>query len=118
MKYDLYIPSYISPPIIPHQILILPNSDGMELLLCYNDEGVYVNTYGQVTRVRVYFCVIFSDQNLKESILTWGEHPLSVSQIKSSNEVMGWGEKVRLVNFAQKFNFETFQQIFEREKGY
>jgi len=78
MKYDLYIPSYISPPIIPHQILILPNSDGMELLLCYNDEGVYVNTYGQVTR---------------ESILTWGEHPLSVSQIKSSNEVMGWGEK-------------------------
>ena len=51
MKYDLYIPSYISPPIIPHQILILPNSDGMELLLCYNDEGVYVNTYGNVTRV-------------------------------------------------------------------
>jgi hypothetical protein len=78
IKYDLYIPSFISPPIIPHQILILPESDGMELLLCYNDEGVYVNTFGTVT---------------KEAILNWGENPLSVSQIKSSNEVMGWGEK-------------------------
>ena len=51
IKYDLYIPSFISPPIIPHQILILPESDGMELLLCYNDEGVYVNTFGTVTKV-------------------------------------------------------------------
>ena len=25
--------------------------------------------------------------------MNWGENPLSVSQIKSSNEVMGWGEK-------------------------
>ena len=29
----------------------------------------------------------------QEAILNWGENPLSVSQIKSSNEVMGWGEK-------------------------
>ena len=31
--------------------------------------------------------------NFQEAILNWGENPLSVSQIKSSNEVMGWGEK-------------------------
>ena len=30
---------------------------------------------------------------VKESILNWGEIPLSVSHIKSSNELMGWGEK-------------------------
>lgn len=77
-KYDLYIPSYISPPIIPHQVVVLPDSDGMELLLCYNDEGVYVNTYGEL---------------IKETILNWNENPLTVAHIQSSNEVMGWGEK-------------------------
>ena len=50
-RYDLYIPKFVQPPIIPHQIVILPDSDGMELLLCYNDEGVYVNTYGHITKV-------------------------------------------------------------------
>jgi len=77
-KYDLYIPSYVSPPIIPHQVVVLPDSDGMELLLCYNDEGVYVNTYGEV---------------IKETYLNWNENPLTVAHIQSSQEVMGWGEK-------------------------
>ena len=54
-RYDLYIPKFVQPPIIPHQIVILPDSDGMELLLCYNDEGVYVNTYGHITKVSVFF---------------------------------------------------------------
>ena len=55
MKYDLYIPSFVSPPIIPHQILIIPSTEGMQLLLCYNDEGVYVDTFGRVTKVTPTF---------------------------------------------------------------
>ena len=54
-RYDLYIPSFVSPPIIPHQIVILPDSDGLQLLLCYNDEGVYVNTFGDITKVSLTF---------------------------------------------------------------
>ena len=93
MKYDLYIPSYVSPPIIPHQILIIPSTDGMQLLLCYNDEGVYVDTFGRVTKVNIIILYNNDYFLFQESILNWGENPLSVSQIKSSNEVMGWGEK-------------------------
>ena len=33
----------------PHTIVTLPNTNGMQLLLCYDNEGVYVNTYGKVT---------------------------------------------------------------------
>lgn len=47
----------------PHAIIILPNTDGMELLVCYEDEGVYVNTYGRIT---------------KDVVLQWGEMPTSV----------------------------------------
>jgi hypothetical protein len=36
-------------PISPHCIVPLPNSNGMQLLLCYDNEGVYVNTYGKVS---------------------------------------------------------------------
>ena len=32
----------------PHTIVTLPNTNGMQLLLCYDNEGVYVNTYGKV----------------------------------------------------------------------
>ena len=35
--------------ITPHTIVTLPNSNGMQLLLCYDNEGVYVNTSGKVT---------------------------------------------------------------------
>ena len=34
----------------PHTIVTLPNTNGMQLLLCYDNEGVYVNTYGKVTK--------------------------------------------------------------------
>lgn len=64
----------------PHCIVILPNTNGMQLLLCYDsecfndifiyeklfsDEGVYVNTYGKVT---------------KNVTLQWGEMPSSVGE--------------------------------------
>lgn len=37
----------------------------MELLVCYEDEGVYVNTYGRIT---------------KDVVLQWGEMPTSVGK--------------------------------------
>ncbi|XP_048844518.1 LOW QUALITY PROTEIN: TRAF2 and NCK-interacting protein kinase-like [Brienomyrus brachyistius] len=75
--YDIYIPSHIQSTISPHAIVILPKTDGMEMLLCYEDEGVYVNTYGRIT---------------KDVVLQWGEMPTSVAYIHS-NQIMGWGEK-------------------------
>uniref|UniRef100_A0A4W6FY02 non-specific serine/threonine protein kinase n=1 Tax=Lates calcarifer TaxID=8187 RepID=A0A4W6FY02_LATCA len=71
--YDIYIPSHVT----PHAIVVLPKTDGMEMLLCYEDEGVYVNTYGRIT---------------KDVVLQWGEMPTSVAYIHS-NQIMGWGEK-------------------------
>uniref|UniRef100_A0A8C1G5N7 non-specific serine/threonine protein kinase n=1 Tax=Cyprinus carpio TaxID=7962 RepID=A0A8C1G5N7_CYPCA len=85
--YDIYIPSHahLRPPlpsqiqgsVTPHAIVVLPKTDGMEMLLCYEDEGVYVNTYGRIT---------------KDVVLQWGEMPTSVAYIHS-NQIMGWGEK-------------------------
>lgn len=49
--------------VTPHAIVVLPKTDGMEMLLCYEDEGVYVNTYGRIT---------------KDVVLQWGEMPTSV----------------------------------------
>jgi len=53
--YDIYIPAHqfherSQVPIVPHTIVTLPNSKGMQLLLCYDNEGVYVNTYGKVSK--------------------------------------------------------------------
>uniref|UniRef100_A0A8C6Q6M4 non-specific serine/threonine protein kinase n=1 Tax=Nothobranchius furzeri TaxID=105023 RepID=A0A8C6Q6M4_NOTFU len=75
--YDIYIPSHIQSQVTPHAIVVLPKTDGMEMLLCYEDEGVYVNTYGRIT---------------KDVVLQWGEMPTSVAYIRS-NQIMGWGEK-------------------------
>nr|XP_043903800.1 TRAF2 and NCK interacting kinase a isoform X9 [Solea senegalensis] len=77
--YDIYIPSHIKiqSQVTPHAIVVLPKTDGMEMLLCYEDEGVYVNTYGRIT---------------KDVVLQWGEMPTSVAYIHS-NQIMGWGEK-------------------------
>ena len=36
------------------------------MLLCYEDEGVYVNTYGRIT---------------KDVVLQWGEMPTSVGRL-------------------------------------
>ncbi len=56
---------------------MLPNSNGMQLLLCYDNEGVYVNTYGKVS---------------KNIVLQWGELPTSVAYI-GTGQIMGWGNK-------------------------
>ncbi|XP_075343952.1 misshapen-like kinase 1 isoform X7 [Odontesthes bonariensis] len=76
-NYDIYIPVHIQSHVTPHAIVFLPNSDGMEMLVCYEDEGVYVNTYGRI---------------IKDVVLQWGEMPTSVAHI-CSNQIMGWGEK-------------------------
>ncbi|KAG9328581.1 hypothetical protein JZ751_012901 [Albula glossodonta] len=55
----------IQSSITPHAIVVLPKTDGMEVLLCYEDEGVYVNTYGRIT---------------KDVVLQWGEMPTSVGR--------------------------------------
>uniref|UniRef100_A0AAX7UEL4 non-specific serine/threonine protein kinase n=1 Tax=Astatotilapia calliptera TaxID=8154 RepID=A0AAX7UEL4_ASTCA len=78
--YDIYLPTHVrtqSHSYNSHAIIILPNTDGIELLVCYEDEGVYVNTYGRIT---------------KDVVLQWGEMPTSVAYIRS-NQIMGWGEK-------------------------
>lgn len=41
--------SQIQNSITPHTIVPLPNSNGMQMLLCYDNEGVYVNTSGKVS---------------------------------------------------------------------
>ncbi|XP_033024997.1 misshapen-like kinase 1 isoform X9 [Lacerta agilis] len=76
-NYDIYIPVHIQSQVTPHAIIFLPNAEGMEMLLCYEDEGVYVNTYGRI---------------IKDVVLQWGEMPTSVAYI-CSNQIMGWGEK-------------------------
>ncbi|XP_034360485.1 misshapen-like kinase 1 isoform X6 [Arvicanthis niloticus] len=68
-SYDIYIPVHIQSQITPHAIIFLPNTDGMEMLLCYEDEGVYVNTYGRI---------------IKDVVLQWGEMPTSVALPLSS----------------------------------
>lgn len=59
------LPSQIQGSVTPHAIVVLPKTDGMEMLLCYEDEGVYVNTYGRIT---------------KDVVLQWGEMPTSVGR--------------------------------------
>ncbi|XP_046392990.1 serine/threonine-protein kinase mig-15 isoform X3 [Ischnura elegans] len=75
--YDVYLPKHTQGPISPHCIVTLPNSNGMQLLLCYDNEGVYVNTYGKVS---------------KNIVLQWGEMPTSVAYI-GTGQIMGWGNK-------------------------
>jgi len=75
--YDIHIPKHPQGPITPHTIVTLPNSLGMQLLLCYDNEGVYVNTYGKVA---------------KNIVLQWGELPTSVAYI-GTGQIMGWGNK-------------------------
>ncbi|XP_020283504.1 serine/threonine-protein kinase mig-15 isoform X11 [Pseudomyrmex gracilis] len=75
--YDIYLPKHTQGPICPHCIVSLPNSNGMQLLLCYDNEGVYVNTYGRIA---------------KTMVLQWGEMPTSVAYI-GTGQIMGWGNK-------------------------
>ncbi|CAI7997160.1 Misshapen-like kinase 1 [Geodia barretti] len=74
---DLYLPSIgVRTTVTPHAIIPLPRSTG-ELLLCYNNEGVYINASGG---------------RIKDVRLQWGEVPSSIALIGDSH-VMGWGSK-------------------------
>ncbi|XP_019739561.1 misshapen-like kinase 1 isoform X3 [Hippocampus comes] len=88
--YDLYLPTHIQGCIHPHAIIILPNSAGTEVLACYEDEGVYIDTYGRI---------------IKDTVLQWGEMPASVAYLQS-NQVMGWGEKAIELRSANTGNLE------------
>ncbi|XP_018413981.1 PREDICTED: mitogen-activated protein kinase kinase kinase kinase 4-like [Nanorana parkeri] len=88
--YDLYLPTHIQGNIHPHAIIILPNTNGMELLLSYEDEGVYIDTYGHFT---------------KANVLQWGEMPASVAYLQS-NQIMGWGEKAIELRSGETGNLE------------
>ncbi|NP_001026297.1 nik-related protein kinase [Gallus gallus] len=88
--YDLYLPTHIQGAIRPHAIIILPNTSGMELLLAYEDEGIYIDIYGHFT---------------KETVLQWGEMPASVAYLQS-NQVMGWGEKAIELRSVETGNLE------------
>lgn len=74
---DLFIPSQLQEKFQPHAIIPLPSSSGLELLLCFNNEGVYVNTNGELVR---------------HAVLQWGETPYAIAHI-GSGQIMGWGEK-------------------------
>uniref|UniRef100_A0A7M4EEA4 non-specific serine/threonine protein kinase n=1 Tax=Crocodylus porosus TaxID=8502 RepID=A0A7M4EEA4_CROPO len=88
--YDLYLPTHIQGIIRPHAIIILPNTNGTELLLTYEDEGVYIDIYGHFT---------------KETVLQWGEMPASVAYLQS-NQAMGWGEKAIELRSVETGNLE------------
>ncbi|KAM9376508.1 mitogen-activated protein kinase kinase kinase kinase 4 isoform 3-T3 [Pholidichthys leucotaenia] len=88
--YDLYLPTHIQGSIHPHAIIILPNKAGTEVLVCYEDEGIYIDTYGRIT---------------KDTVLQWGEMPASVAYLQS-NQVMGWGEKAIELRSASTGNLE------------
>ncbi|TGZ73323.1 hypothetical protein CRM22_001589 [Opisthorchis felineus] len=83
--FDLYIPSMTGSSIIPHCIVVLPNTDGLQLLLCYDSEGVYVDTTGKLT---------------KNVAIQWGEAPTSVAYI-STGQLLGWGVKAIEVRSAE-----------------
>ncbi|XP_071951160.1 serine/threonine-protein kinase mig-15-like isoform X2 [Antedon mediterranea] len=74
---DIYSPSSYSSKITPHCIVIVPNTENKQLLLCYDNEGVFVDTNGE---------------KVKDVILQWGELPTSVAYI-STGQIMGWGNK-------------------------
>ncbi|XP_034969174.1 nik-related protein kinase [Zootoca vivipara] len=88
--YDLYLPTHIQGNIHPHAVIILPNTSGVELLLTYEDEGVYINIYGRFS---------------KENVLQWGEMPASVAYLQP-NQVMGWGEKAIELRSVETGNLE------------
>lgn len=74
---DLYLPAQgVRTTVTPHAIIPIPRSPG-ELLLCYNNEGVYMSSSGG---------------RIKDVRLQWGEVPSSIALIGDSH-VMGWGSK-------------------------
>ena len=69
--YDIYLPKHSQGPIQPHTIVTLPNSNGMQLLLCYDNEGVYVNTYGKVSKNIVLQVLPTTHARLNHILFRW-----------------------------------------------
>ena len=66
--------------------------------MCYDNEGVYVDTYGKIT---------------KNVVLQWGELPTSVAYI-GTGQIMGWGNKaieIRYVCLSKTSSLNTNGQI-------
>ena len=66
--------------------------------MCYDNEGVYVDTYGKIT---------------KNVVLQWGELPTSVAYI-GTGQIMGWGNKaieIRYVCLPKTSSLKTNWQI-------
>ncbi|XP_072035054.1 serine/threonine-protein kinase mig-15-like isoform X2 [Amphiura filiformis] len=82
---DIYIPPPDIGVITPYCIVILPSSNGKHLLLCYNNEGVFIDTNGAA---------------FKDVIVQWGELPTSVAYI-STGQIMGWGNKAIEIRSAE-----------------
>ncbi|KAJ8950087.1 hypothetical protein NQ318_017812 [Aromia moschata] len=96
--YDIYLPKHTQNGISPHCIVTLPNSNGMQLLLCYDNEGVYVNTYGRIS---------------KNMLLQWGEMPTSVAYI-GTGQIMGWGNKAIEIRSVESGHLDG---VFMHKKG-
>ncbi|CAF3351134.1 unnamed protein product [Rotaria sp. Silwood2] len=73
----IYSLSQLNDSVEPHAIIVLPNTNGIQLLLCYNNEGVYSDTHRKRT---------------KDILLQWEELPTSVAYI-SDGKLMRWGDK-------------------------
>jgi misshapen/NIK-related kinase len=80
----------MSGQVVPQAIVILPSGEGMHLLLCYDNEGVYVDTDGKM---------------FKNVILQWGELPHAISYI-SSGHILGWGNKAIEIRCAETGNLD------------
>ncbi|CAH8440291.1 unnamed protein product [Schistosoma rodhaini] len=83
--YHKFMAFKINSHITPHCIVVLPNTGGMQLLLCYDTEGVYVDTNGKLT---------------KNIVIQWGEVPTCVAYI-STGQLLGWGLKAIEVRSAE-----------------
>ncbi|XP_063712581.1 serine/threonine-protein kinase mig-15-like isoform X2 [Symsagittifera roscoffensis] len=73
--FDLYLPQHTGTgSVVPHCMVTFPGSNGTKLLLCYNSEGVYVDTNGRTFR---------------DAAFLWGEPPTSVAAV-GPNHVLGY----------------------------
>jgi len=66
--------------------------------MSFEDEGVYVDTSGKLT---------------KNVILQWGERPLSVASVSSTGQILGWGEKAIEIRSAETGHLDG---VFMHEK--
>ncbi|XP_070539407.1 mitogen-activated protein kinase kinase kinase kinase 4-like isoform X2 [Ptychodera flava] len=99
---DLYLPVHqLQKSITPHCIVILPNSQGLHLLLCYDNEGVFIDTFGKT---------------YKDVTLQWAELPTSVAYVSSTGQIMGWGNKAIEIRSAETGHLDGVFMHKNRQK--